>query len=207
MSIQASIQAKSRRLFHVARVATRIIRLPFAKRIIIGAAETNASGWIATNRRYLDVTDRRCFSRFWKPGTRQAFLAEHVWEHLDPREAGKANQNCFEFLRPGGWLRLAVPDGLHPDPEYIEAVKPSNDWPQHRVLYDYRSLSADLVKVGFDVALLEYWSEDGEFHESDWSDTEGYISRCKAHDPRNSDGVLRYTSLIVDAIKPVSRAR
>lgn len=39
-----------------------------------------------------------------------AFSAEHVWEHLSLHDAHRATRNCFRNLRPGGRLRLAVPD-------------------------------------------------------------------------------------------------
>lgn len=43
-------------------------------------------------------------------GLADAFLAEHVWEHLSLEDAHRATRNCYRFLRPGGRLRLAVPD-------------------------------------------------------------------------------------------------
>lgn len=39
-----------------------------------------------------------------------AFVAEHVWEHLSLQDAHRATRNCQRHLRPGGRLRLAVPD-------------------------------------------------------------------------------------------------
>ena len=51
-------------------------------------------------------------------------MAEHVWEHLSEADARAANRLCFRYLKPGGVLRLAVPDGLHPDPGYIDEVRP-----------------------------------------------------------------------------------
>lgn len=43
-------------------------------------------------------------------GLADAFLAEHVWEHLSLDDAHRATRNCQRYLRPGGRLRLAVPD-------------------------------------------------------------------------------------------------
>lgn len=43
-------------------------------------------------------------------GLADAFVAEHVWEHLSLADAHRAAQNCHRYLRPGGRLRLAVPD-------------------------------------------------------------------------------------------------
>lgn len=43
-------------------------------------------------------------------GLADAFVAEHVWEHLSLSDAHVAARNCQRYLRPGGRLRIAVPD-------------------------------------------------------------------------------------------------
>ena len=175
-----------------------------AKRIVVGAGRTEFPGWFATDRATLDLLEREDFTRHWAPGTRTAFLAEHVWEHLSGEQGKAAAANCFEFLRPGGRLRLAVPDGLNPDPAYREYVRPGGTGPgadDHQVLYTAASLRALLESVGFTCTLLEYWDEAGKFHATDWDAAEGKIMRSRRFDPRNQDGKLGYTSLIVDAIK------
>jgi predicted SAM-dependent methyltransferase len=42
-----------------------------------------------------------------------AFVAEHVWEHLSLEAAHIAARNCYTHLSPGGTLRIAVPDPNH----------------------------------------------------------------------------------------------
>lgn len=171
---------------------------------MIGAGGSRHPGWCSTDRELLDVTRRADFARYWKPSSRRAFLAEHVWEHLTPDQARKANRNCFEFLAPGGWIRLAVPDGLHPDAEYRDRVRPGGKGPgadDHKVLYDYRSLPSTLEEAGFRTTLLEYWDEDGLFHTVPWSLEDGPIERSARTDPRNAGDRLEYTSLIIDAIR------
>lgn len=184
----------------------RRLRLRHAKKIVIGASGIGVPGWIATEQKELDVTKWDSFARYWSPGTRRAFFAEHVWEHLTPAEADAANANCFGFLARGGRLRIAVPDGLHPDPLYREHVAVGGTGPgaeDHKVLYNYHTLRRPLETAGFDVELLEYWDEEGKFHARDWASAHGHVLRSKNFDPRNQGGELRYTSLIVDAIKPV----
>ncbi len=179
-------------------------QLALAQRIVLGAGGTRYPGWESTDRHVLDITRRNAFARHWAPKSRQAFLAEHVWEHLTPRDARKALRNCFEFLQPGGWLRLAVPDGLHPDLSYLDWVRPGGIGPgadDHKVLYDYRSLVDIVEHAGFRVRLLEYWNENGQFHCSAWDSVDGHIGRSAQHDPRNESGNLKYTSLILDAVK------
>ena len=61
----------------------------------------------------------------------------------------QVNANCYEFLRPGGRLRIAVPDGFHPEPGYIEYVRPGGTGigaDDHKVLYNYQSLRKLLEK-------------------------------------------------------------
>jgi predicted SAM-dependent methyltransferase len=60
-----------------------------------------------------------------------------------------------------------VPDGLHPDPEYIEWARPGGSGSgalDHKVLYDYHSLEDVLQAAGFQVRRLEYFDEEGRFH-------------------------------------------
>jgi predicted SAM-dependent methyltransferase len=137
-------------------------------------------------------------------------LAEHVWEHLDKNQGRIAAEYCFQYLKPGASLRLAVPDGLHPDPTYIAYVNVGGNGPgavDHRVLYDYRSLQSMLEGLGFRVKLLEYFDVNGKFQTVPWENKDGPIERSLANDPRNVDGQPNYTSLIVDAIKPTKGVR
>jgi predicted SAM-dependent methyltransferase len=176
-----------------------------ARKIVIGSAGIAQPGWLATDKDTLDIVDRNSFLLHWKPDSIEALVAEHVWEHLSEDEAARADANCYEFLGPGGRLRIAVPDGLHPDPSYLEQVRPGGigvGADDHRVLYDYRSLKAQLEKQGFQVHLLEYWDEHRQFHFENWSSEHGHIARSRRYDSRNQNGSLAYTSLIVDAIKP-----
>ncbi len=176
-----------------------------AKKIILGAGESVYKKWLSTDKNSLNLTNQNDFAKYWKPNSRSNFLAEHVWEHLTEDEADQANINCWEFLKAGGRLRIAVPDAFHPDPNYIEYARPGgigSGSDDHKVFYNYKTLSEQLKKAGFKVELLEYWDEHRQFHFQEWSSEDGHIRRSKRYDPRNQDGSLTYTSLIVDAIKP-----
>lgn len=176
-----------------------------AKKIVIGSANISQPQWVATDKSSLDILNRDSFARYWQSNSRLAFMAEHVWEHFTEDNAATANVNCFEFLKPGGRLRIAVPDGFHPDPSYIESVRPGGTGDgakDHKVLYNYKSITEKLLTAGFKVELLEYWDTNGQFHFHEWSSEDGHVRRSKRYDPRNQDGSLTFTSLIVDAIKP-----
>lgn len=174
------------------------------KRIIVGTSGMNAKGWTSTDRNVIDLLREDTWLQFFEPDEVDAILAEHVWEHLTPASATLAAQVCHKFLKPGGYLRVAVPDGLHPESSYIGWVKPGGTGAgadDHQVLYTYRSLQDVFRSVGFDTRLYEYFDEDGKFHFADWNPSDGMIHRSKRFDKRNAGGRLVYTSLILDAIK------
>jgi predicted SAM-dependent methyltransferase len=141
--------------------------------------------------------------RFFADRSVDAILAEHVWEHLTPEDASKAARTCYRFLRPSGRLRIAVPDGNNPAPEYIAAVRPGGSGPgaqDHQQLFTVHSLSRLLEEAGFDVTPLEWFDENGEFHSRAWDPMDGFVRRSLRFDERNVNGKSGYTSLIVDAI-------
>ena len=144
------------------------------------------------------------WKKFFSPNSIDAMLSEHVLEHLTEEQALKALKNSYEYLKQGGYYRIAVPDGNHPEPSYIDYVNVDGTGPgsdDHKVLYTYNSLKNILEKVGFEVQPLEYFDEDGTFHYSEWSVEQGTIMRSKRFDDRNKNKPLSYTSIIVDAYK------
>lgn len=177
-------------------------------RIVIGASSQDYPGWIRTQRSELDLTDRRGWEARFAPGSISRLLAEHVWEHLTPHEAAIAAGIAHDFLRPGGLFRIAVPDGLFPNKEYQRTVQVGGPGPAdhpaatHQVVYDYRTLPVALAGAGFGVRLLEWWDEDACFHAEPWDEDDGFVYRSARFDHRNRHGVLGFTSLIVDAVKP-----
>ena len=91
---------------------------------------------------------------------------------------------------------------------YIEAVKPGGTGDgsdDHKVLFNYKSLSYLLSKAGFQVKLLEWFDENGVFHFENWIETDGLIRRSTRFDERNIKNPTQYTSLIIDAIKPENK--
>jgi predicted SAM-dependent methyltransferase len=152
-----------------------------------------------------------------------------VFEHLTRESSQGVWRTSFERLRPGGNLRIAVPDGFHCS-EYngqltgIMGLEPGAE--DHKEFWNYKTLSADLRAAGFDVKCLEYFDEKGVFHKNDWNSNGGEVERSQSGYrglfteyekeltkliqavPPNlrfqfEGGELSYTSLIVDASKPV----
>jgi predicted SAM-dependent methyltransferase len=188
-----------------------------SKRIVIGAWSKFDHGWIPTQQDFLDLTNPVQWREYFEPNSIDAMVAEHVWEHITPEEGLAAAKTCYTYLKPGAALRVAVPDGLLPDPAYVDLVKADavNPLPgdatdaggnsvNHKALYK---------RAGFRVTLYEYFDEQGAFHCQDWDAKGGTISRSKRFDPRNKNGrlasvypgtmddYLAYSSLILDAVK------
>lgn len=176
-------------------------------KVVIGACYTFFPGWIHTDIDTLDILKEENWRKYFQPGTLDAMLAEHVWEHLTPEQGKQAFSNCFRYLKPGGFLRVAVPDGFHASPDYIEMVRPGG-WGQgaddHKILYNYQLMSAVLKDIGFEVRLLEYHDEKNVFHQENWDPKDGMVNRSARFDKRNQEGKLVYTSLIIDAVKPAA---
>ncbi len=173
-------------------------------RISVGTGSRPAPGWISSEIEFLDLLDESTWNEHFSENSIDAILAEHVWEHLEPADGLRAAKTCYRYLRPGGYLRLAVPDGNHTAPGYLEAVAVGGTGPgadDHRVLYTAESLTTMLQSAGFIPRPLEFFDEQGSFCEVPWSPKEGLIRRSRRFDPRNASGELRYTSLIVDAVK------
>jgi len=174
-------------------------------KIVVGASGKFEPGWVPTDVHYLNLVNLKDWKRYFDENSIDAILSEHVWEHMTIEDGLIAAKHCFQYLKPVcGYLRVAVPDGYHSSPEYIESVKVNGSGDgsdDHKVLYNYKTFGGIFEQAGFKVKLLEYFDENGEFHFSKWDVNKGMIRRSMRFDRRNQDGVLNYTSLIIEATK------
>ena len=166
-------------------------------RVVVGTSGIFEDGWIVTDIEYMNLLNRTHWENCFRDCPVDAILAEHVWEHLSREEGLIAAKNCFDYLKIGGYLRVAVPDGFHPSQEYISNVAVGVDG--HKELYNYKSFAELFEDVGFEVELLEYYDEHGEFHFREWDVSDGKINRSKRYSEKIRSYV--YTSIIVDAVK------
>jgi predicted SAM-dependent methyltransferase len=175
-------------------------------KVVIGASGIVQDGWVQTEMSFLNMLKPSDWARFFKPDSIDAIIAEHVWEHLTPEQGEQAIHYCFLYMKPGGYLRIAVPDGFNPDPEYINMVRPGGTGygaDDHKILYNYQTLGEALTKSGFAPKYLEHFDENGQFCYQDWDPDSGLVRRSKRYDPRNANGtVLNYSSVIMDGVKP-----
>lgn len=173
-------------------------------KMVVGSMFSVYKGWIHSDIETLNLLKKSDWEKYFEENSIDRILAEHVWEHLTEDEGKLAFQNCYTYLKPGGFLRVAVPDGLQASKEYIDMVKPGGTgngaW-DHKILYTYKLMSGFLEEIGFKVKVLEYFDENGKFHKSPWNTEDGMVRRSADHDDRNKHGKLGYTSLIIDAYK------
>lgn len=178
-------------------------------KIIIGAGQQHYPGWVATQREQLDLLDPAGWAASLGARRADALLCEHVWEHLTEEQGREAARTCFAFLRPGGTLRVAVPDGNFPNAEYQRMAQVGGPGPadhpaaDHKIVYEYRRFADVFASAGFVVDLLEYCDENGRFHYNQWDPADGAIYRSLRSDHRNQNGQWGFVSLILDAHKPL----
>jgi predicted SAM-dependent methyltransferase len=178
------------------------------KRIIIGAGITSQEGWLPTNESELNLLDDSTFAKKFKSKSVDAFLAEHVWEHMTESDGIIAAKICYKYLKPGGYIRCAVPDINFNNEWYQEMVQVGGPGPEdhpaysHKIVYDYKRFKIIFEAAGFDVELLEYCDENHDFHYNYWNPDDGMIGRSYRYDTRNKES-LGMVSIIIDAKKKI----
>jgi predicted SAM-dependent methyltransferase len=175
-------------------------------KIIVGAGGTQQDGWLSLNEEDLDIADAGAWGRLFAPNSIDAICAEHVWEHLTLDEGWRGLLNCYRYLKRGGTLRIAVPDGFHPSWYYIEWVRPVTGWngDDHKVLYEVGLLGGMMRRAGFRVVPREWFDGNGCLYSTSLHPTYGEIRRTAG----SLQSLLLsiwvgayYTSLVVDGVK------
>jgi len=171
-------------------------------KVVIGAASTEYEDWISTDYPVLDALNLRHWNYLFERSSIDRILAEHVIEHWTEDEFRLFLKVVLPFLREQGFIRLAIPDGFHPDQSYIDWVKPGGigiGADDHKILYNHIMITHILSDEGYGCNLMEYFDEEGQFHCSPCEISDGFVARSADNDPRNKERSLSYTSLIVDA--------
>jgi predicted SAM-dependent methyltransferase len=185
-------------------------------KIIVGAGTVKMAGWISLQFKDLDIRNYFSWIRLFRPNSIDAILTEHTLEHLTIEEAKAAIRNFYIFLKKGGYVRVAVPDGFNRNANYLNWVSPSSrgekwlsnfrdkDEPNHKTLWNYRTLCGLFAQNNFKVFLLEWFDERGKFNQKEWQQMNGFIRRCQGCFQSVLLSVFtncNYTSLIFDAVK------
>jgi predicted SAM-dependent methyltransferase len=178
-------------------------------KVIIGAGKTQIEGWISTQENELDILNEDDWKLRFQENTISHLLAEHVWEHLTIEEGIRAARNCFKYLKYGGLLRIAVPDGNFRNEWYQNLIQVNGPGPKdhpaatHKVVFDFETARKVFETAGFVVDLLEYCDFDGAFHYRYWNEDDGIIGRSYRFDTRNNENELKMVSIVLDAKKEI----
>lgn len=176
-------------------------------KIIVGASSQSYPGWIQTQEENLNLLIRKDWEQSFNERRIDVILAEHVWEHLTYEEGVEAARICYDFMKPHGYIRCALPDGFFRNEWYQNIVKIGGPGPKdhpaasHKIVHNYRTLSRMFEEAGFKVKPLEFCDENGQFHYNEWDPEGGFIYRSYRFDHRNKNNELGFVSLIIDAIK------
>ena len=115
---------------------------------------------------------------------------EDFLHYLTRPDMEKMLAECHRLLKPGGRLRVSLPDYGNPkDRSYFEAGSDSRH-PRHLVLTDYVLMADILSCTPFsEVEFYHFW-EGGAFVERPFDEKLGTIQRVPGKDPRTrTDGV------------------
>lgn len=179
-------------------------------KIIVGAAMTHQAGWYSTNEQWLDITRAGDWERvFHGKVLLTHVLAEHVFEHLTPDETRQALSLVAKHIVRGGKIRIAVPDGYHPDQSYRRHVGIAGigaDAEDHKQLLNSDTLTQFLEEAGFSTEMLEGYRNSGELVQKPIDPASGTVirSRSNAQTQAGREGwefVDAETSLVIDGIR------
>lgn len=171
-----------------------------AIKVVIGASETNYKNWISTEQFFFDITSKQSWRKNFKDIKIDNLLAEHVFEHLTEDQIKSSLINAHRYLKKGGVLRIAVPDGYHPSKYVIDLVKPNGTdqgSDDHKVLLNIDKFKKLLNDKMFTLVPLEYFDKKGVFHKHLYSDDNGYIKRSsKNYIGRFTESKKEYIKMI-----------
>ncbi|MEO9899934.1 methyltransferase domain-containing protein [Nisaea sp.] len=174
-------------------------------KVVLGGTAP-APEWFGSDIGFFDATCATAWAElFGHEASIDRLLAEHVFEHIPPELIPAVLENALRYLKTGGTIRIAVPDGHNPNPDYIRHVEPGGVGPgadDHKQLFTIEILSAALEAAGFQVEPGEWFDSGGQFHETPWSDDRGNIYRCKRHGTPDKSFSSSHLSLLVDGVKP-----
>ena len=126
------------------------------------------------------------------------------------QEAQRALEYIYSYLKPGGRVRIAVPDGNNPDPDYIRYVGINgigDDAADHKQLLTSGALKDLMEGSGFQAQHIEGYDEKGQLLQNPYHMKDGFIMRSRVHKDTTLDTPWSFpdahTSLIVDGIKPL----
>lgn len=175
------------------------------KKLHLGCGTKHLEGYINIDIRYLpgvDEVNNIKFIRNYENNSIDVIYACHVLEHFGRWEYKTVLSRWYELLKPGGTLRLAVPNFESACKWYNQTgdlksimgiLYGGQDYNEnyHYTAFDFKSLSADLQKIGFSKIYLYDHNDTEHSHIDDFSGA--YLPHM------DKNGILM--SLNIEAIK------
>ncbi|NEN23421.1 hypothetical protein G3O08_07900 [Cryomorpha ignava] len=169
----------------------------------IGSGILSYQGWTDLNLPFFDLTSDKLWVYFFQGSPINNILLEHVLEHLTVDDVRHSLKLAKTYLVKNGRIRIAVPDKNHPNPEYIEYVRPNGSGPgadDHKSFWNYSDFLNLAKELGYNYELFEYYKEDGELIMNELDEKNGIVTRTARNPSKGS--IEDYSSLIVDLIAP-----
>lgn len=123
-------------------------------------------GWTLIDRR----AGQEAYPLPYPDGVADEINASHILEHFGHRETEAVLREWVRVLKPGGRIRVAVPDafgwlqshvddGVDPEPHIMGGQTDANDY--HKALFNRRGLALMLQRAGL-IGIDEYQGKPGE---------------------------------------------
>jgi predicted SAM-dependent methyltransferase len=177
-SFRQAMKVNGTRLMHpvskrrIASMTNRPLRLH------LGSAGNYLQGWVNVDLIGME-SDVRWDLRSGIPfpdSSAEAVVLEHVIEHFTLRDDLELLAECLRVLRPGGTIRIGVPDfgryleSYAGDGAFIDEVRPGRPTRLlavaevaldhgHRSVWDWETLVSVLTEAGFEAARARAWGE------------------------------------------------
>lgn len=149
----------------------------------LGCGEKHIDGFVNVDIRNnvgADIVEDIFSLKTFKPESVELIYASHVLEHLDRARAIEALKRWYEILIPSGILRIAVPDMDKVFRRYIWTqnltelrgfIWGGQTYPEnyHYSGWTYRTLSNDLLMIGFSNVSTYDWRYTEHAHIDDYS--------------------------------------
>ena len=193
---------KKRWVFLERRKIKKAITFSKEVNVVIGAGDTEYNNWIITDYPFFDITKGKIWKYLFKRRIADKILSEHVLEHFYEDEVKFILKQAYFYLQPTGNIRIAVPDSNHPNPNYIEYVRPGGSGAgadDHKSFWNFKTLSNLLKDIGYKVDLLEYCDDNKKIITTEFNDDNGIIHRSLSKGFKCD--IKNYSSLIIDAYK------
>ena len=178
------------------------------KRLHLGCGKKVIPGWINIDAapQFFNVhLDDVSTLNTVDDATAEEIYACHVLEHFGRNEVGSVLETWFRKLKPGGVIRVSVPNIEAVFEKYQQGVPLSsllgllyggqrNEYDYHKIGFDFNSLSFIMSSVGF-VGIQKY-----EWQSLEHSNIDDYSQAYLPHMDKENGTLM---SLNVEAIKPL----